>query len=64
MLRYALPDYRLPKDVLDREIELISRAGVQFTFNTQVPNDVSLNDLDANFDAVFLSIGTWKETWV
>lgn len=64
MLRYALPDYRLPKDVLDLEIELIRRAGVQFTFNTQVPRDISLNDLDSEYDAVFLSIGTWKESWV
>ncbi|MGC4052579.1 MAG: NAD-binding protein [Paludibaculum sp.] len=64
MLRYALPDYRLPKDVLDREVELIRRAGVGFTFNTQVPRDISLNDLDSQFDAVFLSIGTWKESWV
>ncbi len=33
MLRYALPEYRLPKAVLDKEIELIERLGVQFQFN-------------------------------
>jgi len=64
MLRYALPDYRLPKDVLDLEIELIRRTGVQFTFETQVPKDVSLNDLESQYDSVFLAIGTWKESWV
>ena len=64
MLRYALPEYRLPKTVLDREIEIIRRLGVQFVFNTVVGEDVSLNELDAGFDAVFLSIGTWKESWV
>jgi len=64
MLRYALPDYRLPKSVLDREVELIRRAGVQFTFNVKVPGDISLNDLDAQYDAVFLAIGTWKESWI
>lgn len=64
MLRYALPDYRLPKDVLDREIELIRRVGVQFTFNTRVQEHITLNDLDAQYDAVFLAIGTWKENWV
>ncbi len=36
MLRYALPEYRLPKKVLDREIELIERLGVEFQFNTVV----------------------------
>ena len=64
MLRYALPEYRLPKTVLDREIEIIRRLGVEFVFNTVVGEDVSLNELDAGFDAVFLSIGTWKESWV
>ena len=64
MLRFALPEYRLPKAVLSKEIELIERLGVKFTFNTRVGFDVSLNELDDRFDAVFLSIGTWKESWV
>jgi len=64
MLRFALPEYRLPKSVLAREIELIERMGVKFTFNTRVGADVPLNELDDHFDAIFLSIGTWKESWV
>jgi NADH-quinone oxidoreductase subunit F len=64
MLRFAIPEYRLPKAVLDREIDIIRRLGVQFVFNSRIGYDVSLNDLDAKFDAVFLSIGTWKETEV
>ncbi len=64
MLRYALPDYRLPKDVLDREIELIRRVGVQFTFGVRIQQEITLNDLDEQYDAVFLAIGTWKENWV
>jgi len=64
MLRYALPDYRLPKDVLARELELIERMGVKYVFNTVVSRDVALNDLAADHDAVFMSIGTWKEAWV
>ena len=35
MLRYALPEYRLPKAVLDREIEIIRRLGVKFVFDTR-----------------------------
>ena len=64
MLRFALPEYRLPKGILRREIELIERLGVKFSFNTQVGVDLALNDLDDHFDMVFLSIGTWKESWV
>jgi NADH-quinone oxidoreductase subunit F len=64
MLRYAIPEYRLPKRVLAREIELIERLGVQFRFGIAVGRDISLNELDEQFDTVFLSIGTWKESWV
>jgi NADH-quinone oxidoreductase subunit F len=64
MLRYALPQYRLPKTVIDKELELISALGVEFNFNVAVGKDILLNDLGAAFDAVFLSIGTWHESWV
>ena len=64
MLRFALPEYRLPKSMLRREIELIERLGVKFTLNTRVGVDLALNDLDDHFDMIFLSIGTWKESWV
>jgi NADH-quinone oxidoreductase subunit F len=64
MLRFALPEYRLPKSILRREIELIERLGVKFNFNTRVGVDLSLNDLNEHFDMIFLSIGTWKESWV
>ncbi len=64
MLRYALPEYRLPKSVLEKELELIRRVGVNFVFNTRVGFDIPLNDIDSTYDAVFLSIGTWKEAWV
>jgi len=64
MLRYAIPEYRLPKAVLRRELDLIERTGVRMVFNTRVGVDLSLNDLATQFDVVFLSIGTWKESWL
>ncbi len=64
MLRFAIPEYRLPKSVLRRELELIERSGVRFVFNARVGTDISLNDLADQFDAMFLSIGTWKESWL
>jgi NADPH-dependent glutamate synthase beta subunit-like oxidoreductase len=45
-------------------VELIERLGVQFVFNTRIGVDIPLNDLDEQFDAVCLAIGTWKESWV
>ena len=64
MLRYALPEYRLPKAVLDKEIELIARLGVKFEFNVNVGESPTLNDVAHQYDAVFMAIGTWKEAWV
>jgi NADH-quinone oxidoreductase subunit F len=64
MLRFAIPEYRLPKSVLRRELDLIERMGVKTVFNTRVGFDLPLNELASRFDAVFLSIGTWKESWL
>ena len=64
MLRFAIPEYRLPKAVLAREVELIERTGVKFVFNTRAGFDLSLNDLASQYDAAFISIGTWKESWL
>ena len=64
MLRFALPEYRLPKSALRREIDLIESLGVKFVFNSRIGVDLTLNEFDDRFDMVFLSIGTWKESWV
>jgi NADH-quinone oxidoreductase subunit F len=59
MLRYALPDYRLPTDILEREIALIRGVGVGFVCNTALGRDLMLEKLTSDHDAVFLAIGTW-----
>jgi NADH-quinone oxidoreductase subunit F len=64
MLRFAIPEYRLPKSVLRRELDLIEGVGVKMVFNTRVGFDLPLNELASSYDAVFLSIGTWKESWL
>ena len=64
MLRYALPEYRLPRAVIRSEVELIRRLGVNFQCSVAVGTDITLNDLDNQYNAVFLAIGTWKEAWV
>jgi len=64
MLRFALPEYRLPKSILSREISLIERLGVKFVFNTTLGADLTFSELDDHYDAIFLSVGTWKESRV
>jgi NADH-quinone oxidoreductase subunit F len=60
MLRYALPEYRLPKAVLDQEIEVIRRLGARFLCGMPVGDDLTLEELDRTHDAVFLATGTWQ----
>ena len=59
MLRYGIPEYRLPKAVLDREIALIEDIGVQLHPNTTLGKDVTLDGLCAQFDAVVVATGAW-----
>ena len=61
MLRYALPQYRLPKETIEQEVALIRGVGVEFVCNTALGRDVTLEKLGQDHDAVFLSIGTWAE---
>lgn len=58
MLRWGIPAYRLPKDILDYEIELIRRKGITFLYNTRVGIDIPMDTVRQNNDAVFLSVGT------
>ena len=62
MLRYSLPEYRLPKAILDKEIGVLERLGVTFEYNKRMGEEVSFPQLEKAFDAVFLSLGTWRET--
>ncbi len=60
MLRWGIPEYRLPERVLDYEIELIRRKGVSFVFNCNVGEDISLEKIREDCDALFLSVGFRK----
>jgi NADPH-dependent glutamate synthase beta subunit-like oxidoreductase len=57
MLRYGIPSYRLPRRVLDAEIDRILRLGVQLQTNTAVGKDISYEQVRAEYDAVFIGIG-------
>ena len=59
MLRYGIPEYRLPKADLDREIEYITRVGVEIKCGVNVPKDTTVDSLLQKHDAVFLSPGAW-----
>jgi formate dehydrogenase major subunit len=57
MLRYGIPEYRLPNDVIDREIEYIRRAGAVLRMNVRIGADVTLAELMTTHAAVFIAAG-------
>ncbi len=57
MMRLGIPEYRLPRELLDREIQGIVDLGVDVHLGTRLGEDVALTDLRDEHDAVFLSIG-------
>ncbi|MCJ7605357.1 MAG: FAD-dependent oxidoreductase [Dehalococcoidales bacterium] len=61
LLTCGIPAYRLPKDVVDRQIGLLRGMGIQFKLNTEVGKDVQIGELSKDYDAVYLASGTAKE---
>ncbi|HAV00240.1 MAG TPA: glutamate synthase [Lachnospiraceae bacterium] len=58
MLRYGIPEYRLPKKRLDEDINAILKAGdIEIRTNTKIGRDISFNEIRDSYDAVFLGLG-------
>ena len=62
MLRYGIPQYRLPKEVLDKEIAIIEKTGVTFKNNMKLGVDFTIQSLKAENDAVIVAVGAWKSS--
>ena len=60
MLRYGIPEYRLPKIVLAKEIKAIEKLGVLMKNNVSIGKDISFEEIRKNSDAVLIAIGAWK----
>lgn len=62
MIRYGIPEYRLPKEVLQWEIDGILKLGIEARTNVQLGRDFSVGSLvAAGYDAVFLGVGAWQD---
>ena len=57
MSAVGIPDYRLPRDILQREVQQIQKMGVSINYGQTIGNDLSLSQLENDFDAVFIGIG-------
>ncbi|MCG2797371.1 MAG: FAD-dependent oxidoreductase, partial [Cellulomonas sp.] len=62
MMRYGIPEYRLPKATLDHEIALIASLGVEIRTRKALGTHLNLEDLTRDFDAVYLAIGSGRAT--
>ncbi|MBR5441502.1 MAG: FAD-dependent oxidoreductase, partial [Clostridia bacterium] len=60
MLRYGIPNYRLPQDVLDKEVDCIEKMGVKFCYSKRLGVDFTIESLKNEYDAVFVAIGAWR----
>jgi formate dehydrogenase beta subunit len=61
MLRYAIPEYRLPKDILKKEITYIEQLGVQIKTGAKVGEQIKLDELTKSYNAVFFATGANKD---
>lgn len=60
MLTYGVPRYRLKTDVIFNEIAAIEYLGAKVFCNMKVGKDITLNELEEKYDAIFIGIGLWK----
>ncbi|MFH1685925.1 MAG: NAD(P)-binding protein [bacterium] len=60
MLRYGIPDYRLPQSILDAEIQRIADMGVEIKTNTMIGKEISFDQLKSDFNATFVGIGAHR----
>ena len=66
MLRYGIPSYRFPREILDKEIESILSTGIEVKTGITVGSDISFDELKSKYDALYIAIGahTDKKTGI
>lgn len=66
MLRYGIPSYRFPREILDKEIESILSTGIEVKTGITVGSDISFDQLKSKYDALYIAIGahTDKKTGI
>lgn len=64
MLRYGIPEYRLPYDKLDKDVAFILSLGVTINYNTCIGKDISFDEIYQRYDAVFISTGLFEPYFI
>jgi NADPH-dependent glutamate synthase beta subunit-like oxidoreductase/uncharacterized membrane protein YdjX (TVP38/TMEM64 family) len=60
MLRVGIPEYRLPRQIIDREYSLLEKIGVEFKLGVEIGRDIPFEKLRSDYDAVLIAVGAHK----
>jgi formate dehydrogenase major subunit len=60
MMRWGIPAFRLPRDIIDNETEVVAQMGAEFNYNTKIGEDITFDELREKHDAVFIGIGAQR----
>ncbi|MFC2104572.1 FAD-dependent oxidoreductase [Bacteroidota bacterium] len=63
-LRYGIPEYRLPNDVLDKEVAAVTELGTNIHYNKKLGDNLSYKELKKDYDSVILTIGSQRGTLI
>ncbi|MCG8410698.1 MAG: molybdopterin-dependent oxidoreductase [Bacteroidales bacterium] len=63
-LRYGIPEYRLPNDILDKEVAAVTELGTNIFYNKKLGDNLSYKELKENYDSVILTIGSQRGTLI
>jgi NADPH-dependent glutamate synthase beta subunit-like oxidoreductase len=59
LLRYVIPSYRLPKDIVRRTVKMLENIGIEFRLKVDIGRKITLDNLKKEYDAVFIGTGAW-----
>lgn len=60
MMAIGIPEFRLPKSILEKETDIIKKLGVDIRLNTRIGKDVKVSDIKNDFSSIFLAVGAHK----
>ncbi len=61
VMRYGVPHYRLPKDIVDFVVDTFTKMGIEFKTGVTVGKDITVEEIDEKYDGVFFGTGAWKQ---
>lgn len=61
VLQYGIPHYRLPKEIVDKFVLALENMGIEFKLNTEVGRDISMDEIKAASDSIFIGTGAWSQ---